>query len=398
MSQDKKIAIIVQRCGENIAAGAEVYAFSFAKALAEKGLNVEVLTSKSDDYINWNNRLPDEEWIKTNGKSFLIKRYPVLHGRFKIVFAIIKRINFFLSRNFNKTYQKLSPFLDYIFLKSQGPWCPSLWNTLQKNTNDYSLIIVKSYLYSPNYYSIIKSSNKTKTLFIVTAHDEPEFKLNFVSKSLSRSTMLGFVSNAEKKLCNKIWLHTSNKDSIILPPGITQETKESEIIRKEIQDLSEKKYFIYLGRIDKNKNVDFIFNHTPKECLVVFAGDLKYEIPNDSRFLYLGRISELEKKILLQKALALIIASRLEAYSIVTAEAIYYGCLVLALKGCEPIDELINQYGGVSCNAPDFKNTMLEIWEDRYTRTNCEPQRKKIAEEKSWEKNVIKIIELINAF
>ena len=396
MSKDKKIAIVVQRCGENIVAGAEVYAFHFAKVLAEKGINVEILTSKSDDYINWNNNLQDEEWIQTSGKPFLIKRYPVLHGRFKIVFAIIKRVNFFLCKNFNKTYQKLSTFLDYIFLKSQGPWCPSLWKTLQKNTDDYSLIIVKSYLYSPNYYSILNLPKKTKTLFIVTAHDEPEFKLNFVSKSLSKSTMLGFVSNAEKQFCNKTWSHTRNKDYMILPPGINQQTKKSGMIKKEIQDLSEKKYFICLGRIDKNKNVDFIFNHTPNECLVVFAGDLKYEIPSDPRFLYLGRISELEKETLLQKALALIIVSRLEAYSIVTAEAIYYGCLVLALKGCDPIDELINQYGGISCNAPDFKNMMLEIWEDRYTKTNCMPQKEKIAKEKSWDCNAFKIIEIIN--
>ncbi len=197
MSEDKKVAIVVQRCGKNIVAGAEVYAFHFANALAEKGINVEILTSKSDDYINWNNNLQDEEWIQTSTKPFLIKRYPVLHGRFKIIFAIIKRVNFFLSKNFNKTYQKLSLFLDYIFLKSQGPWCPSLWNTLKKNIDDYSLIIVKSYLYSSNYYSIINSSKKTKTLFIVTAHDEPEFKLNFVSKSLSKSSFLGFVSYAE---------------------------------------------------------------------------------------------------------------------------------------------------------------------------------------------------------
>ena len=196
--------------------------------------------------------------------------------------------------------------------------------------------------------------NKIKTLFIVTAHNEPEFKLNFVCKSLLNSTVLGFVSQAEKNLCYEIWPHTKNKPFLILPPGITPYEEKNEFLRKEIEQLSQKKYFIYLGRIDKNKNVDFIFNNTPNDCLVLFAGDLKYEIPNDPRFHYVGKISETEKKLLLQNALALVIASRLEAYSIVTAEAIYYSCLVLALKGCQPIDELISCYGGISCNETDF--------------------------------------------
>lgn len=395
-SKDKKIAIIVQRCGENIVAGAEVYAFRFAKALAEQGLHVEILTSKSDDYINWNNHLPDEEWIQTDGIPFHIRRFPVVHGRFRIIFGIIKRLNFFLAKKFNKLYKIFAPILDYIFLRSQGPWCPQLWKTLKKNASNYSLVIVKSYLYSPNYYSIMNSSNKVKALFIVTAHDEPEFNLNFVSKSISNSTILGFVSQAEKDLCNKIWEHSKNKESLILPPGINKITNKNEMIRKEILDLSNKKYFIYLGRIDKNKNVDFIFSHTPNHCFVVFVGDLKYKIPDDPRFLYIGKINELEKELLLQRAVALVIASRLEAYSIVTAEAIYYGCLVLALKGCDPIDELINQYGGVSCCESGFGKTMLEIWENRFVGPKILPQREKIAEEKSWERNAVKVLNLLN--
>lgn len=396
MTNDKKIAIIVQRCGENIIAGAELYAFHLAKALAEKKLNVEIFTSKSDDYINWNNHLQDEEWIQTKGKPFLIKRFPVLHGRFKIFFAIIKRINFFLSQKFNKTYKKFSPLLDYLFLKAQGPWCPSLWNNLQKNSEDYSLIIIKSYLYPPNYYSLMNASKKTKTLLIITAHDEPEFKLNFVFKSLLNSAILGFVSQAEKDLCHKIWTYSKDKPSLFLPPGINQNVPTSDIIREQIQEISKKKYFIFIGRIEKKKNIEFIFNITPKDCLVVFAGDLKYEFPKDPRFLYVGRISELEKNTLLQKALALIIASRFEAYSIITAEAIYQNCLVLALKGCEPVDELINQYGGVSCNDSDFKQTMLEIWEGKFIGINKPPQKEKIMQERSWESNANKIINILN--
>lgn len=393
---NKKIAIVVQRCGIDIMGGAELYALNFAKSLAEQNFQVEILTSKSDDYLKWNNELQDEEWVQTNGRSFCIKRFPVSHGRLRIIFAIIKRINFFISSHFWKIYKFMSPLLDYIFLRSQGPWCPKLWNYLKKNSEQYSLLIVKSYLYSSNYYSLMNLSNKVTSIFIVTAHNEPEFKLNFVSKALTKSTILGFVSNAEKELCNNIWEISRNKNSIILPPGIDKNVNIKEEIRKNIYDLLNKKYFIYIGRIDKNKNINFIFENTPKECLVIFAGDLKYDIPNDHRFIYIGRVSEVEKIFLLKHAIAFVIASRFEAFSIVTAEAILNGCIVLALEGCAPIDELIYKYGGIICTKSNFKYTMVQLWENRYDGNFIPIQNEKIDIEKSWKNNVSIVKNLLN--
>ncbi|WP_397599439.1 glycosyltransferase [Silvanigrella sp.] len=395
IENNKKIAIVVQRCGPEILAGAEVYALKLAIALAEKNANVEIHTSMSDDYINWNNHLNQEEWIPTSGKSLLIKRYPVEHNRKRILFGLVKRINFKLNKYLNKFYILFSSFLDFIFLKSQGPWCPSLWKYLKENEYEYSLIIVKSYLYSPNHYSLLKTSSSVKKLFIVTAHEEPEFKLNFVYKSLNKSDILGFVSQAEKKLCHKIWPISNKKPSILLPPGIDTTDINEDSLSHEIKEITNKKFFIYIGRIDKNKNIEFIFNHTPKNCFIVFAGDLKIEFPNDPRFKYIGRITEFEKKLLLKKALALVITSRLEAYSIITAESIFHNCLVLALKGCEPIDELIENYGGLSLNELEFNQKMAEIWENKFDKNSIQIKSTKIKEEKTWESNAIKILNIL---
>ena len=45
IENNKKIAIVVQRCGPEILAGAEVYALKLAIALAEKNANVEIFLS-----------------------------------------------------------------------------------------------------------------------------------------------------------------------------------------------------------------------------------------------------------------------------------------------------------------------------------------------------------------
>ncbi|WGL58969.1 glycosyltransferase family 4 protein [Pigmentibacter sp. JX0631] len=389
----KSIAIVVQRCGQHIQAGAEVYAFNLAKALAESGIHVEVLTSKSDDYIKWNNNLSDYESIKTSGLDFSIKRFPVIHSRQRILFALVKRTIKYLNKINNNFYLLLSPILDYLFLKSQGPWCPDLWQYLEKNQTKFNLVIVKSYLYAPNFYAL-KENIKTKKLFIVTAHNEPEFKLAFVKKMISNSNTLAFVSKAEKNLCQEIWHVSSSINSIILPPGFHDFNPENaEEIRPEIFNLTNTDFFLYLGRIDKNKNIDFILNNTPQNCLVIFAGDLKYQLPNDPRFVYIGRVNEKEKEFLLKKTIALLIASRFEAYSIVTAEAIKLNCIVLALKGCPPIDELINEYGGISCDKENFSRTMQLLLDKENRKIHL--QIDKIFQDKSWKKNSQLVTEIL---
>lgn len=394
VNEFKKIAIIVQRCGQQIQAGAEVYAFNLAKSLAEQGMAVEVLTSQSDDYIYWNNNLAQNEEIKTNGKSFIIKRFPVLHTRQKILFGLIKRISYILCKISKKLSQLFSPIFDYLFLKSQGPWCPALWDYLKVNEKDFDLIIVKSYLYAPNVYAL-NTTIHAKKVFIVTAHDEPEFTQLFVEKSIKNSDILAFVSKAEKEFCHKVWPISKSKGFVLLPPGLSNEIHNTEeSIRFDIKKYEHQNYYIYIGRIDKNKNVDFIFANSPKECLVLFAGDLKYPIPNDPRFKYLGRVNEAEKEFLLKNAIALLIASRLEAYSIVTAEAIKNNCLVLALKGCGPVDELIEEYGGLSCEENEFSQKMLDLLNNK--PLNLQIKSAEIVKDKSWESNANKIKHIIS--
>ncbi len=397
----KKIAIVVQRCGKSIAAGAEVYAYELAKALSQSHtthpLHVDIYSSQSDDYIAWNNNLPKEESVNPYLK---IIRFPVLHSRLMTLFRITRRISFFLGKHFKLLYYMFAPFLDYLFLKTQGPWCPELWNTLLKNSSDYSLVIVKSYLYAPNVKLTLSLKNKVKVLFIVTAHDEPEFKFKFVGDCIKKADVLGSVSYAEKELCEKIWPLTSLKPHYILPPGIVpplQHFEEEQVankIRPVVSTLLSKKFFLCLGRIDKNKNIPFLFANTPANHLVVFAGEKHLCIPDDPRFLYLGKVSDEEKFVLLKNALALLMVSRFEAYSIVTAEALSLGCLVLALKGCAPVDELIERYGGLSIGSENYALIMRDIVNETINLEKFRPKSELIMSEKSWEANVEKILKI----
>ncbi len=400
MGKNKKIAVVVQRCGKNIVAGAEVYAYELAQALNKYApqYDVDIYTSKSDNYIRWNNCLSLEEQINKHVK---IIRFPVLHTRLLLLFRIIKRISIYLNKFFYPLYYIFSTILDYLFLRTQGPWSPSLWQELIKKHEEYSLIIVKSYLYIPNIKIVTELAEKTKVLFIVTAHNEPEFKFKFVGECLKKAYALGFVSLAEEQLCKKVWPHSLQKPYLILPPGLTPFTPDfiqscnATTVRSEISALMDKKFFLCLGRIDKNKNTPFLLKNTPENHLVVFAGEQHLPIPKDPRFLCLGKVTEQEKYMLLKHTLALLMVSRFEAYSIVTAEALSLGCFVVALKGCLPVDELIERYGGLSVEQEIFAETMKNLYEDKINKELFKSKSDLILQEKSWESNVKKILTLI---
>ncbi|MES2615478.1 MAG: hypothetical protein V4591_08690, partial [Bdellovibrionota bacterium] len=266
MDKQKKIAIVVQRCGKGIVAGAEIYAYELAQAIhaQDPQFEVDIYTSKSDNYIRWNNKLSLQEKINDHVK---ILRFPVVHTRLLLLFRIVKRISIYLNSFLYPLYFLFSGILDYLFLRTQGPWCPTLWHELIQKQDEYSLIIVKCYLYAPNVKIIKELASKTKVLFIVTAHKEPEFKLKFVGEILEKAHSLGFVSLSEEQLCKKTWPKSALKPYLILSPGLTPPTQDfinqcnTIPPRPEIQDLLKKNFFLCLGRIDKNKNTPFLFKN-----------------------------------------------------------------------------------------------------------------------------------------
>lgn len=394
-SNKKRIAIVIQRCSESIHGGSEVYALELAKALCAERVEVDVFSSCSDDYVHWNNKLEQEEKIRVDNHFVRVRRFPLVLFSSSWVFALYRKFLFFINKHFHFFYSHFSDFFDSLFIKYQGPWCPSLWKVLEENIEQYDLLVVKCYVYAPAYYSLKNLRKKIKTVFIVTAHPEPEFYLQYVKESIQNAVFLGFVSRAEKDLCYEIWPQAKEKAFLYLPPGLSKKISYGTIVNPLVEKIREKKYFLCLGRVDSKKNVEFIFSHTPSNCLVVFVGDLQRSIPKDPRFLYIGEVTPWEKQILLERALCLLMVSRYEAYSMVTAEAISLGCPVLALKGCHPVEELIEKYGGMIVEEDNFVSILEEIWQEKEGRGHILIQVEKIWQEKSWRRNALKLLNLI---
>ena len=385
------VAFVIQRCGTEIFGGAERYILEVAAACSKMGANIEIFTSQSRGYIDWKNDLPVLETHSfQDGMPLKIRRFPVLFSRFRVAFALTRRFKYALGPII-KLFP-LNKLCEQLFLLFQGPWCPSLWRTLIAEQNRFDLIVCGAYLYAPT-AKTLAGAKETKTLLIPMAHNEREFFLPFVQKQIQNCELLGYLSQAEKNLVESVWPAAQLKQSIFVHPGIN-ETSVTNATSTEQSNSLPQKFFLYVGRVDPHKGINFLVNAISEDIPVVFAGDVAMLIPEKKNRIFLGRVSDSMRDDLLKKSIALVIASRFESYSMVTADALAMGKPVLALKGCGPIDELIDSYGGLSVSDSEFPDWAERLYRGEQLPPQKRPNPSKIRQERSWSSAAGRILQL----
>lgn len=384
------LAFVVQRCGSNIFGGAERYILELAKACAAQGAKVEIFASRSTSYLQWNNELPPNELIDADQTStLLIRRFPVAVSRFRLCFALTRRVQKWLGVPL-KVFG-LETLWEHLFLFFQGPWCPALWKTLLRNEKNFDLIVCGGYLYAPTVKTLNTLTGKKRTLLITMAHNEPEFFLPFVRNEITKTDAIGFLSEAEKKLVEKTWPQARAKTSLILHPGLNNSQHNSDLEPTECPKIPSR-FLLYVGRVDAHKGVNFLLENIPEHIPLVLAGDLAMVAEPHPNRMFLGRVSDATRDHLMKNTAALVIASRYESYSMVTADALAMGTPVLALQGCGPIDELIRHYGGISCDAPDFASWAERLFAGEPLPEELRPKPAKIKLERDWKASAQKLI------
>jgi len=387
------LAFVVQRCGTEVYGGAEQYILKLALECAEAGADVEIFTSQSDSYLAWNNALPKQETVSSGTHSkILIRRFPVIISRLRFTFAIVRKLKIRFGFFFKNPLLRKSS--DWLFLFTQGPWCPELWRTLGREHARFDLVVCAGYLYAPTARSLASLPSSLKTMMIPLAHDEPEFFLPFVRETIQASKVLGFLGSAERQLVEKTWAEARFKKNLLVPPGLSVTPDKSAKVSEKFAFLP-KNYLLYVGRVDIHKGVDFLLDNIPPNVPLVFAGANHTHYTTANNRFFLGRVSNSERDALIKDAAALVIASRFESYSMVTADALALGTIVLALKGCKPIDELIQSYGGISCNAEEFANWAQKLHTGEKIATELLPNTAKIQSERSWAQSAATLLSLV---
>lgn len=334
-----KVAIVVQRYGEEILGGAEAHARVIAEALViRKGWNVDVLTTTAKDYRTWKNEF-DEGSSELNGVH--VHRFHSLRGR-SFLFGIFNRLvtPFLLKLGKFRIFNIFVRLFEMWWLIYQGPVNVKLARYLKENLQNYDRVFLFTYLYLPTIMGVKIAGNKA--VLIPTAHDEPPFHFQMVRKMLNDVPVILANSVAEQRLL------ASKK-------GLSRKIRIAGIgfepaLRSNNTPFLGTPYILYLGRLSKGKNVDVLVSNfisyvqrTSSGIELVLCGKAEngFEIPHHPQIRCLGFVTAEEKNSLIYDAKCVVNPSPLESLSLLVLEAIVRERPVLVNKQCEVLRDYI---------------------------------------------------------
>lgn len=411
----KRVALIVQRYGEEVNGGAEFH----CRMLAEKlnGIyDIEVLTSCATDYISWANEY-QSGLSDVNGVC--IRRFEIQQERqaFKA-----HRLNRKLRKRgvlqkglksiglLNLTERAFNWNLDtsqdtYNWSKSQGPFIPDLITYLRNHSGDYDALIFFTYLYYPTLYGL--GVAPWKSILIPTAHDEPPLYLPVFKEFFKLPKAILYNTDAEKNLVNRLFQNESIYSDIV---GVGIDSYPHDKITEEVFPEINKPYLVYIGRIDEAKGCSMLFEYFLKyiknyraDVNLVLMGKAMMSIPHHDAIIHLGFVSDAIKNQVLSKSSGLVIPSFYESLSLVTLESMQAGIPVIGNAKCEVIKSHIIDSGSgfVFENQKSFDQVLHQIFDPETDLSAIlERGKKYVAHKYQWDNVIAKIqnaVEFVSA-
>ena len=196
-----------------------------------------------------------------------------------------------------------------------------------------------------------------------------------------------------------------NREAEVIYPCITD--------TENIIPINKGNHFVYIGRIEKPKNLEnaiiafksFIEKIEDKELKFIIAGKgrhgnylkkLTEKLNMNNNIIFKGFVSDEEKKELLNKSYALIMPAVNEPFGLTVIEALYSSCISI-ISNKSGVYEIVKDLS-ISCNmenTDEIVNSMLLAYKDKNIKNNIINSSKSILNiftVSSYSENVIKYI------
>jgi glycosyltransferase involved in cell wall biosynthesis len=357
-----KIAFIVQRYGTEILGGSEYHCRLIAERLASRH-QVEVLTTCAADYISWKNEYA-EGMDRIRGVT--VRRFANAWAR------DIHAFNRYSEWIFNNPHSRDD---EMEWLRQQGPWCPALLEYLERNHQQYDVLILFTYLYAPTVLGMRVAPHKS--ILVPTAHDEPAIRLDIYRELFSLPAGLAYNTEVERRfLTTHFSIRAVEEDTIgcgvDLPQaqayqmdrqssssgGGSAEDGQEHGEREEAPTDESSPSFrphlahrgsvfrrrhrlhgpfaLYGGRIDAGKGCEELIEYFSAyiqeggEASLVLMGVKLMPLPEEPFIRFAGRLSDQERLHALEAATVVVVPSPYESLSLLALESFAVGTPVLA--------------------------------------------------------------------
>ncbi|MEW5986481.1 MAG: glycosyltransferase [Chloroflexota bacterium] len=331
-----RLAIVVQRYGEEVNGGAELHARWLAEHLT--GLaEVHVVTTCAVEYTTWADYYrPGDSQL--NGVS--VHRFPVDRPR---------RWSHFQKLTGTLVQRDHSLLDEWAWMGQQGPFSTPLFNFLRQSYPHFDAFIFVTYLYATTFFGLPLVSDKA--ILVPTAHDDPYLHLPLFRPTFHLPRYIVYNTRTEQELVGRV-THNQAVPQIVAGVGINVPADYSAArFRQETGITGD--FALYLGRMDESKNVPELLAHflryrqeDGRPLKLVLAGKSHIPLPDHPDVVALGFVSEQRKFDALAAAALVVVPSLYESLSMLALEAWLMGRPVLVNGGCQVLKDQCRQSNG----------------------------------------------------
>lgn len=354
-----RVAIVVQRCHEDIVGGSETLAWHYAQLLRD-AYEVDVLTTTAIDTSEWANTLPEGPEIRD---GVTIVRFPVTIGRSQYWVGLhdrlVEEFGILLpTKNQEVPQLHWTIALQEDLIRHQGPYSAPLLHYLNENWRDYRAVIFITYLYPTTYFGLQQLPPR-RALFAPTLHDEMPAYLPAYKYAARHARELVWLTAAEQRVGQKLWGE--------LPGRVVAMAIETELREPQWAPVP---YLLYSGRVDPNKGCVQLFDYfltfkktQPSPLRLIITGKDDIPVPQHDDIDFRGFVSEEEKFRLMSGAMLFVNPSPNESFSIVTLEAMAQNTPVLVNNASTVLADHIKDSGAgrVYSDYETFVHALTEL-------------------------------------
>jgi glycosyltransferase involved in cell wall biosynthesis len=315
-----RVALVVQRYGEDVNGGSETLARRIAELIAND-VDLTVVTTCALDYLTWANVYPEGQ---TDVNGVRVLRFPVPEPRDG------QRFEQACIAAYARPEDEL---LGQAWLQAQGPIAPELLDYLAKEGGSYDVVAFVTYLYATTVEGLPHVAERA--LLVPTVHDEPPLRLRIFDHVFALPRLLLFSTPEEQELARTRFSVVGNQARLV---GIgVDEPPLSDHARFVAASKIDRPYALCVGRLDASKGVpDLVEAHAryraarPDGLDLVLLGRGKLELPAHDWLHLLGFVPEGLKHDALSGATVVDLPSAYESLSLSQLEAWSHGRPTLA--------------------------------------------------------------------
>jgi glycosyltransferase involved in cell wall biosynthesis len=316
-----RVAFVVQRCGEDLAGGAESLALQTARQLAV-GWDVEILTTCARDPRTWKDEYAAGP---TTVAGVPARRFSVPVPRDVAAFDRLSR----------RVARGDAPRADQAaWMRAQGPFSPDLFAFLERVGSGYDRVLFYSYLYATTFFGLPLVAERA--VLVPLAHEEWMLSLGLFDELFAAAPAFAFLSAEERSLVERRFPGVREKPHGICGVGIDPLPDVHPERFRAARGLAGE-LLVCVGRVEPAKGTPELLAHfaalqaaDPQPRTLVLVGPVGMRLPARPDVVALGQVSESEKWDALAAATIVCVPSAFESLSLAALEAWAAGTPILA--------------------------------------------------------------------